>query len=240
MSKAIGARRHGSKSEYATFETKNGKIITIRLSDHNASTRNFDNAGRNNGISIVITARKNNGVTNDGNAHVVEFYYDAIKLRKTAGKPLAQIVRSIQQSLYSGEYHDTTGLAVRDEVNNDEDNLLFRDGSAAEDGTRDTPLSSPTIHAWDRLAQSLKFQLRETAVDYLTAIDKFQDLIAKHSGRNIESFENAYDWMTFLSSRNRVEMDMFDSSVVRPLNNAILKLIKNGGTKQPIIFPCVF
>ena len=240
VSKAIGARRHGSKSEYATFETKNGKIITIRLSDHNASTRNFDNAGRNNGISIVITARKNNGVANDGNAHVVEFYYDAIKLRKTAGKPLAQIVRSIQQSLYSGEYHDTTGLAVRDEVNNDEDSLLFRDGSAAEDGTRDTPLSSPTIHAWDRLAQSLKFQLRETAVDYLTAIDKFQDLIAKHSGRKIESFENAYDWMTFLSSRNRVEMDMFDSSVVRPLNNAILKLIKNGGTKQPIIFPCVF
>ena len=226
VSKAIGARRHGSKSEYATFETKNGKIITIRLSDHNASTRNFDNAGRNNGISIVITARKNNGVANDGNAHVVEFYYDAIKLRKTAGKPLAQIVRSIQQSLYSGEYHDTTGLAVRDEVNNDEDSLLFRDGSAAEDGTRDTPLSSPTIHAWDRLAQSLKFQLRETAVDYLTAIDKFQDLIAKHSGRKIESFENAYDWMTFLSSRNRVEMDMFDSSVVRPLNNAILKLTR--------------
>ena len=226
VSKAIGARRHGSKSEYATFETKNGKIITIRLSDHNASTRNFDNAGRNNGISIVITARKNNGVANDGNAHVVEFYYDAIKLRKTAGKPLAQIVRSIQQSLYSGEYHDTTGLAVRDEVNNDEDSLLFRDGSAAEDGTRDTPLSSPTVHAWDRLAQSLKFQLRETAVDYLTAIDKFQDLIAKHSGRKIESFENAYDWMTFLSSRNRVEMDMFDSSVVRPLNNAILKLTR--------------
>ena len=118
---------------------------------------------------------------------------------------------------------------------------IFEDrNSAAEDGTRDTPLSSPTIHAWDRLAQSLKFQLRETAVDYLTAIDKFQDLIAKHSGRKIESFENAYDWMTFLSSRNRVEMDMFDSSVVRPLNNAILKLIKNGGTKQPIIFPCVF
>ena len=118
---------------------------------------------------------------------------------------------------------------------------IFEDrNSAAEDGTRDTPLSSPTVHAWDRLAQSLKFQLRETAVDYLTAIDKFQDLIAKHSGRKIESFENAYDWMTFLSSRNRVEMDMFDSSVVRPLNNAILKLIKNGGTKQPIIFPCVF
>ena len=107
-----------------------------------------------------------------------------------------------------------------------EDELMYRDGGADEDGTRDTPLSSPTVHAWDRLAQSLKFQLRETTVDYLTAIDKFQDLIAKHSGRKIESFENAYDWMTFLSSRNRVEMDMFDSSVVRPLNNAILKLTR--------------
>ena len=135
-------------------------------------------------------------------------------------------------------YKDTKLLSIlqTDEEEN-EDELMYRDGGADEDGTRDTPLSSPTVHAWDRLAQSLKFQLRETTVDYLTAIDKFQDLIAKHSGRKIESFENAYDWMTFLTSRNRVEMDMFDSSVVRPLNNAILKLIKNGGTKQPIIFP---
>ena len=153
VAKAIGARRHGSKSEYATFETKNGKIITIRLSDHNASTRNFDNAGRNNGISIVITARKNNGVANDGNAHVVEFYYDAIKLRKTAGKPLAQIVRSIQQSLYSGEYHDTTGLAVREEVNNDEDSLLFRDGSAEEDGQRKRGFMADMRLAWENLGR---------------------------------------------------------------------------------------
>ena len=34
--KALGAERFGSGSEYATFETKNGKVVTIRLSNHNA------------------------------------------------------------------------------------------------------------------------------------------------------------------------------------------------------------
>ena len=36
VAKALGAKRGGSASEYASFETKNGKIITIRLSNHNA------------------------------------------------------------------------------------------------------------------------------------------------------------------------------------------------------------
>ena len=119
VARAIGARKQGSNSQYATFETKNGQIVTIRLADHNAHTSGFDNSGRNNGISIVVSPKKNNGVNNDGKAHVVEYYYDAIKLRRAEGKPLAQIVRSIQQALYSGEYKDTTGLAKREEVNPD-------------------------------------------------------------------------------------------------------------------------
>ena len=36
VAKALDARRYGSSSEYATFETKNGKVVTIRLSNHNA------------------------------------------------------------------------------------------------------------------------------------------------------------------------------------------------------------
>ena len=36
VAKALGAKRYGSSSEYATFETKNGKVVTIRLSNHNA------------------------------------------------------------------------------------------------------------------------------------------------------------------------------------------------------------
>ena len=117
VAKALGAERGGSASEYASFETKNGKIITIRLSNHNAKVSNFDANGETDGISIVVSPKKSEGMTNGGKAHVVEYYYDAIKLRRAEGKPLADIVRSIKQSLYSGEFEDTTGLAERQEVN---------------------------------------------------------------------------------------------------------------------------
>ena len=117
VAKALGAERDGSKSEYATFETKNGKIVTIRLADHNAKVSTFDNHGELDGISIVVSAKANEGTTNDGNAHVTEFFYDAIKLRRAEGKPLAEIVKSIKQALYSGEFKDTTGLAERQDVN---------------------------------------------------------------------------------------------------------------------------
>lgn len=117
VAKALGAKRGGSASEYASFETKNGKIITIRLSNHNAKVPNFDANGETDGISIVVSPKKSEGMTNDGKAHVVEYYYDAIKLRRAEGKPLADIVRSIKQALYSDEFEDTTGLAERQEVN---------------------------------------------------------------------------------------------------------------------------
>ena len=111
VAKAINAKKHGSGSQYATFETKSGKIITIRLADHNATVSTFDYHNESDGVSIVVSPKKNNGVVDDGNAHVTEFYYNSIKLRRAEGKPLAEIVRSIEQSLYSGEYKDTTGLA---------------------------------------------------------------------------------------------------------------------------------
>ena len=119
VAKALGAKRYGSGSEYVTFETKNGKVVTIRLADYNAKVSNFDRRNELRGISIVVSAKKSAGITNDGDAHIVEYYYDAIKLRKAEGKPLAEIVRSIQQALYSGEFKDTTGLAERQEVNAD-------------------------------------------------------------------------------------------------------------------------
>ena len=120
VAKALGAQRYGSSSEYVTFETKNGRIVTIRLANHNAKVSNFDANGEPEGISIVVTAKQNERMTDDGMAHVVEYYYDAIKLRRADGKPLAEIVRSIKQALYSGEFKDTTGLAERQEVNADD------------------------------------------------------------------------------------------------------------------------
>ncbi|EJX10662.1 hypothetical protein EVA_00732, partial [gut metagenome] len=134
LAKAIDAKKKGSSSQYATFETKNGDIVTIRIANHNASSKRMDDAGRDNAISIVISPKLNNGILNDGEAHIVEFFYDSIKLRKADGKPLAEIVRSIKQALYSGEYKDTTGIAERQEVNlpsNVKEHRVFH-GSGAE------------------------------------------------------------------------------------------------------------
>lgn len=92
------------------------------------------------GISIVVSPKKNEGITNDGNAHITEFYYDSIKLSRADGKPLAEIVRSIKQALYSGEFKDTTGLAERQEVNGD-DVIRFlsigEQGAATSDHTEE-------------------------------------------------------------------------------------------------------
>lgn len=119
LAEKLEAEKDGSNSEYATFKTINNNIVTIRLADHNATVSNFDYRNEYNGISIVIDPKKNNnnGIINDGDAHIVEYYYEALDIRKSPEKPLVDIIRSIQQALYSGEYKDTTGLAVREEVN---------------------------------------------------------------------------------------------------------------------------
>ncbi len=117
LASALGSSDKDKSSQYATFETKNGQVVTIRVSNHNATVSNFDNAGESNGISIVISRKPNEGMTNDGDAHIVEFFYPDKALNKADGKPLVEILKSVKQSLYSGEYKDTTGLAQREEVN---------------------------------------------------------------------------------------------------------------------------
>lgn len=129
LSSAIGAENKGSDSQYATFETANGRIVTIRIANHNAKVSNFDKRGESEGISIVISAKKNKGAVNDGSAHLVEYFYDAIKLRRAEGKPLVSIIQSIEQSLYSGEYKDSTGLAEVQDLNGTDYELRRTDGT---------------------------------------------------------------------------------------------------------------
>lgn len=117
LANAFGVDNREKASKYATFETKNGKVVTIRLSNHNATVSNFDSVGESDGISIVVTRKPNKGITNDGMAHIVEFFYPEIALQRAEGKPLAEIAKSIKQVLYSGEFKDTTGLAEVQEVN---------------------------------------------------------------------------------------------------------------------------
>ena len=116
LSQALGLKRHES-SQYGTFETPDGKRITIRVSNHNARVSNFDKNNESEGISIVISSHKNKGLHNDGNAHIIEYFYPKRALENAEGKPLAEMIRSVSDALAGEEFKDTTGLAEREEVN---------------------------------------------------------------------------------------------------------------------------
>ena len=45
----LNAEKRGGKSRYTTFEAMNGKVFTIRLSDHNATIKNFDDHNEKEG-----------------------------------------------------------------------------------------------------------------------------------------------------------------------------------------------
>ena len=119
LSRSLGLVQHEA-SQYGTFVTENGKTVTIRVSNHNARVSFFDKKGENDGISIVISNHKNKGLLNDGNAHIIEFFYSKQSLQRADSKPLSDIIRSVSEALYSGEFMDTTGLAERQEVNGED------------------------------------------------------------------------------------------------------------------------
>ena len=118
LSRSLGLVQHEA-SQYGTFETRNGKLVTIRVSNHNARVSFFDENGEDEGISIVISNHKNKELLNDGNAHIVEYFYPKQSLQKAEDKPLAEIIKSVSVALNSGKFEDTTGLAQRQEVNAD-------------------------------------------------------------------------------------------------------------------------
>ena len=77
---------------------------------------NYEN-NESEGISIVISSHKNKGLHNDGNAHIIEYFYPKRALENAEGKPLAEMIRSESDALAGEEFKDTTGLAECEEVN---------------------------------------------------------------------------------------------------------------------------
>ena len=193
IAKVLNARKQGSNSQYAIFEAKNGKVFTIRLADHNAKVSTFDIHNEKDGISIIITAKSNEGIQNDGDAHIVEYFYDSIKLRKADGKPLVEILKSIKQTLYSGEYKDTTGLAEREEVNI-RDGVRFRVVEPA-----------PTFYSnAERAAENVK-QEKATPEQWLKMIEKNGGLKAGE-----DKWLGLSDWLKSSDKKTLTKQEVLD------------------------------
>lgn len=177
IAKAFGVDNRGKSSKYATFETKSGEVVTIRISDHNAKVSNFDTVGEDNGISIVVTRKPNKGITNDGSAHIVEFFYPEISLQRAEGKPLVEIVESIKQALYSGEFKDTTGLAERQEVNGED--VVRYQLSVTGKNTKGGDTGYDNKHAEIEQAVNKKLKRNSTSDDIKAEIDRVRKLRAE-------------------------------------------------------------
>ena len=101
-------------------------------------------------------------------------------------------------------------------------NVRFRE--AKEEVEESTPSGEPMVRAWDRVMASDFFKMKETLFDYLQSVKEFQKLLARYAKSKILDYENAYQSLLTLSSRNRDEMDLFESKYVKKLNEAIVGL----------------
>lgn len=117
----------------------------------------------------------------------------------------------------------TDDFAFAERIKKENDNIRFRE--AKWEVENEEPLNKEMVDAWDKVASSDSFKFKEAMVDSLTAIDEFLKLLAKKTKSKILDYENPYYALIALSSKNKVDMDSFDSKFLNPLNEAIRALI---------------
>lgn len=135
LSNSLGLTRGSTGSGYGSFETPNGKVFTIRVSNHNI---NAANVGDEPVESIVIkTKRSPNRFHAEDGKFANEYVYFKENIRKAPAGTLSAIAESISDLLDTGEYHDKTGLA-KDNHSPETDpdgGMKFRDGDMGLDET---------------------------------------------------------------------------------------------------------
>lgn len=128
LSNSLGLTRGRTGSGYGLFETPDGKIFTIRVSNHNI---NAGNVGDEPVESIVIkTKRSPNRFHAEEGKFANEYVYFKEDIRKAPTGTLSSIAESISELLDTGEYRDKTGLA-KDNHSPETDpdgGIMFRDG----------------------------------------------------------------------------------------------------------------
>ena len=128
LSESLGLTKGRTGSGYGSFETPDGKVFTIRVSNHNINTANV---GDEPVESIVIkTKRSPNRFHAEEGKFANEYVYFKEDIRKASTGTLSSIAESISELLDTGEYRDKTGLAKDNhspETAPDGD-IVFREG----------------------------------------------------------------------------------------------------------------
>lgn len=128
LSNSLGLTRGKTGSGYGSFETPDGKVFTIRVSNHNINAANVGDEPVEN--IVIKTKRSPNRFHAEEGKFANEYVYFKEDIRKAPAGTLSAIAESISELLDTGEYHDKTGLAKdNNSPETDPDGgIMFRDG----------------------------------------------------------------------------------------------------------------
>lgn len=88
IANALGTKGKGLSSKYATFETKNGQIVTIRLGNHTVTVSLFRNRVRKSWVLTVYTIDNNTDAKGRGSDLSSATQNDPIRTRAELGAVL--------------------------------------------------------------------------------------------------------------------------------------------------------
>ena len=143
---------------------------------------------------------------------------------KLSDNDLRYILWRSYKNLEQGNLMDVAeDTVMRNDLGIGDFSVRFRE--AKTEVENEEPLNKEMVDAWDKVASSDSFKFKEAMVDSLTAIDEFLKLLAKKTKSKILDYENPYYALIALSSKNKTDMDSFDSKFLNPLNEAIMALI---------------
>ena len=143
---------------------------------------------------------------------------------KLSDNDLRYILWRSYKNLEQGNLMDVAeDTVMRNDLGIGDFSVRFRE--AKTEVENEEPLNKEMVDAWDKVASSDSFKFKEAMVDSLTAIDEFLKLLAKKTKSKILDYENPYYALIALSSKNKADMDSFDSKFLNPLNEAIRALI---------------
>lgn len=143
---------------------------------------------------------------------------------KLSDNDLRYILWRSYKNLEQGNLMDVAeDTVMRNDLGVGDFSVRFRE--AKTEVENEEPLNKEMVDAWDKVASSDSFKFKEAMVDSLTAIDEFLKLLVKKTKSKILDYENPYYALIALSSKNKADMDSFDSKFLNPLNEAIRALI---------------
>ena len=234
LSNSLGLTRGSTGSGYGSFETPNGKVFTIRVSNHNI---NAANVGDEPVESIVIkTKRSPNRFHAEEGKFANEYVYFKEDIRKAPTGTLSSIAESISELLDTGEYRDKTGLAKDNHSpeTDPDDGIMFRDGDSVEYN------KAMARDIYEQRVSRGMYQTQEALQDSMLGLKEAMDAILKAEDEDVyiedvAGYENAYLGENRLSSVNQAECSAFAQTLFKPLLEEVAKLAKTADERAELI-----